>query len=173
MATQQNLIILNGPAGVGKTTIGRALAATAANGVCIHGDDLSHFIVSRDSRVQGSLGYKNAATVAANFLDGGYELVIVEYVFEEPRHVQRFLDWATADVPRHLFTLWAPLETVLERERHRPNRAPLGDRVEQCHNTMQRHLADLGYIIHNDRDTPATVVSEISSAIAEGYGLVL
>ena len=44
---QQRVVIVNGPAGVGKTTIGRLLAARAANGVCIHGDALADFIVTR------------------------------------------------------------------------------------------------------------------------------
>ena len=89
----QQIVILNGPAGVGKTTIGRELAATIQNGVCIHGDDLRNFIVSHQSdSVESGLGYKNAATVALNFITGGYELVVVDYVFEHPRHVERFMN---------------------------------------------------------------------------------
>jgi len=42
----QRVVILNGPPGVGKTTIGRLLAARAANGACIGGDALAGFIVT-------------------------------------------------------------------------------------------------------------------------------
>ncbi|HRW05048.1 MAG TPA: AAA family ATPase, partial [Caldilineaceae bacterium] len=113
------IILLNGPAGVGKTTVGRALAATAANGVCIHGDDLKHFIVTQQpGQVAAGLAYQNAASVARNFAGGGYELIVVEFVFEHPRHVARFCTaLATDSIPIHLFTLWAPLELVLQRER--------------------------------------------------------
>jgi predicted ABC-type ATPase len=94
--------MVNGPAGVGKTTIGRLLAARAANGVCIHGDALADFIVTRvDGSVRQGLGCVNGATIAANYVRAGYDLVGFEYVFEHPRHVQRFLAltavgvWAT------------------------------------------------------------------------------
>jgi predicted ABC-type ATPase len=46
--TRQRVVINNGPSGVGKTTIGRLLAARVTNGVCIHGDALAGFIVARD-----------------------------------------------------------------------------------------------------------------------------
>jgi hypothetical protein len=35
------VVVVNGPAGVGKTTVGRLLAARARNGVCIEGDAAS------------------------------------------------------------------------------------------------------------------------------------
>ena len=40
--TEPHVVILNGPAGVGKTTVGRARAALVPNGACIHGDELPY-----------------------------------------------------------------------------------------------------------------------------------
>ncbi len=66
------VILLNGPPGGGKTTVGRALASLFPNGACIHGDCLKHFVVSRvDGAVRGGLGYINGAAVAANFIEAG------------------------------------------------------------------------------------------------------
>lgn len=71
-AATQRVVLLNGPAGVGKTTAGRRLAATARNGTCVHGDDLKHFVVSRDpDTVQGGLSYVGGAALADVFLDAG------------------------------------------------------------------------------------------------------
>ena len=100
----QRVVILNGPPGVGKTTIGRLLAARAANGACIGGDALAGFIVTR---VAGSVdqgpGYVNGATIAANYLRAGYDLVVFEYSFEHPRHVHRFLEAYDEAAPVSLF----------------------------------------------------------------------
>jgi MoxR-like ATPase len=48
MIAGRDVVLLNGPAGVGKTTVGRRLAASARNGVCVHGDDLRRFVVTRE-----------------------------------------------------------------------------------------------------------------------------
>jgi predicted ABC-type ATPase len=145
-------VIVNGPAGVGKTTVGRLLAARAANGACISGDALANFIVTRaDGAVATGLGYENGAVIAANFIRAGYGLVVFEYCFESPATVRRFLDAYEATAPVSLFTLWAPLGVVAERERCRVGRPPLGDRVTACYRSMESNLADLGHVVDNLR----------------------
>jgi predicted ABC-type ATPase len=145
---RQRVVILNGPAGVGKSTVGRLLAGRVANGVCIEGDALAGFVVNRSpGSVQQGLGYENGATIAANYIRGGYDLVVFEYCFEERRHVERFLDAYTAPAPVFLFTLWAPLAVVEERERARAGRSRLGERVAACHRAMEQRLDELGDVI--------------------------
>lgn len=158
-----SVVLLNGPAGVGKTTVGRSRAGLAANGACIHGDALAGFIVSRvEGGVESGLGYTNGATLAANFV-AGYDLVVFEYVFERRAHVERFVAsfHPPAALPVHLFTLWAPLATVIAREQARPDRRPLGDRVERCYRTLEAALPELGHRIDNGVASPADVARAI------------
>ena len=93
------------------------------------------------------LGYENGATIAANFVRAGDDLVVFEYCFEERRHVQRFLDAYAAPAPVFLFTLWAPLAVVEARERARNGRSPLGERVAACHRAMAARLDELGEVV--------------------------
>lgn len=170
---QQRVVIVNGPAGVGKTTIGRLLAARAANGVCIHGDALADFIVTRVAgSVEQGLAYVNGATLAANYLRAGYDLVVFEYCFEHPRHVQRFLDAYNAAAPVSLFTLWAPLELVQERERARDGPRRLGDRVEACYRSMHANLDGLGRVLDN-LDAPERIAETLDGLSLSGGGLCL
>ena len=158
--TAGRVVILNGPAGVGKTTVGRLLAARARNGVCIEGDALAGFIVTRDlAAVRTGMGYENGATLAANFVRAGYDLVVFEYCFEQPAHLSRFLDAYDGPAPVSVFTLWAPLAVVQARETSRAGRDPLGDRVAACHRTMERHLAGLGEVVA--ADAPAAEIAEL------------
>ena len=165
-AVHQRVVIVNGPAGVGKTTVGRLLAARVANGVCIHGDALAEFVVTRvDGAVETGLGDANGATIAANYVRAGYELVVFDYCFESHAHVRRFLDVYDAPAPVTLFTLWAPLGVVAEREQGRVGRPPLGERVEECYRTMESNLADLGRVVENagPPDEVAAVLDELSA----------
>ena len=165
------VVLLNGPAGVGKTTVGRALASLAPNGACIHGDCLKRFIVSRtDGAVRGGLGYINGASVAANCVDAGYDLGVFEYVFERPSHVDRFRASFHAPAPVHLFTLWAPLSIVVERERGRPDRERLGDRVVACYRAIEGRLDQLGHRVDTVDRSPGEVAEEIYRLCGEGLG---
>ena len=167
-ASSQRMVVLNGPAGVGKTTVGRLLAGRAENGVCIHGDSLADFIVSRvPGAVEQGLGYANGALLAASYIRAGYELVVFEYCFEHPRHVGRFLDAYAGWAPVSVFTLWAPLEVIEERERTRTGRRRLEGRVEECYRSMEANLTELGQTIQTD-GPPEQVAERIDAITASG-----
>ena len=164
-------MILNGPAGIGKTTTARALATVAENGAAIHGDDLRDFIVTRrDGSVRQGLGYRNGASVAANFIEGGYDLVVFEYVFETASGLEDFRDAYDASAPVHVFTLWAPLDVVIAREDGRPGRRPLGSRVETCYRTMESNLDTLGSLVHTVGQPVDGVVAELVERCTRGEG---
>jgi len=157
----QQVIILNGPAGVGKTSVGKLLAQKSENSVCISGDALKDFIVRKTDTVKGRLGYKNGASLIYNFLNAGYELVIFEYVFPSKKQIEYFLEELKVDVPVFLYTLWAPLEVVKEREARRIERASLGEQVIKCHEELASNLNGLGQIIHTDQLAIEDVVENI------------
>jgi chloramphenicol 3-O-phosphotransferase len=163
----QRIVLLNGPAGVGKTTLGRRLAATVCNGVCIHGDDLKHFVVAREpGAVQQGLSYVGGAALADVFLDAGYDLVVFEFIFTRSVHVERFRRALRSDAPVHLLTLWAPLATIADREAARPNRERLGDRAVECWNELATRLGELGTVI-DARGTEEQVLA-LATRIVEG-----
>lgn len=178
---QPQVIILNGPAGVGKSTVGRALAALAPNGVCIHGDDLRAFIVTRQPGVTASgTTYTIGATVAAGYLAAGYERVVFEFVFEQPQFVTRFRDAFAATgaaAPVSLYTLWASLDVTMEREATRTYRdrigGTLGERVAECHRTMAAHLDEfdrIGGVVADDGQTADETARRIHELHAAGEG---
>lgn|GEM_PF-3136343 len=171
-AAARRVVLLNGPAGVGKTTTGRQLAATARNGVCVHGDDLKRFVVSRNPEtVQGGLSYVGGAALADVFLDAGYDLVVFEFVFARRRHVERFLRALRSPVPVHLLTLWAPLAAVAAREAARPDRERLGARVGECWHELAAHLDELGVRIDAARPV-SEVVDAARAALEDGRALL-
>jgi chloramphenicol 3-O-phosphotransferase len=172
VAQNRKVVLLNGPAGVGKTTVGRLLATTAGNGACVHGDDLKRFVVAREpGTVRQGLSYVGGAALADVFLDAGYDLVVFDFIFTRRRHVERFLRALRSDVPVHLLTLWAPLATVAAREAARPNRERLGDRVAGCWREMQANLAELGVVV-DASGTVDEIVATVRRCVDDGAPLV-
>jgi chloramphenicol 3-O-phosphotransferase len=167
-AAGDRVVLLNGPAGVGKTTLGRRLAATARNGVCIHGDDLKRFVVAREAgTVEQGLSYVGGAALADVFLDAGYDLVVVEFIFARREHVERFRRALRSDVAVDLVTLWAPLATVAEREVARPNRDRLDGRLAECWHELAAHLGELGAVI-DARGSVEQVLAVATRRIEDG-----
>lgn len=144
----RQVILVNGPAGVGKTTVSRRLREVIASSVVIHGDDLRSF-APEDARSFLGPGstYRVGAALTRAYLESGAGTVVFEYIFQTSSHLELFRKHLTDSVPVHLFTLWAPLSVVLSREAARPGRARLGLRTRECFQQLEQNLADLGVII--------------------------
>jgi chloramphenicol 3-O-phosphotransferase len=170
---EPRIIIINGPAGVGKTTVSRILAKNGNNSACIHGDDFSGYIVNRDlKKVATGLGYKNGATVTNNFIHGGYDLVVYDYIFEDQTHIPKFIRSLTVDCDVHFFTLWAPKEIIIDREAKRLGRDRLGIRVRECYNIMEKSLEQLGFIINTSDNYPEEIADIIWANVLTKRGIV-
>jgi adenylylsulfate kinase-like enzyme len=164
------VLLVNGPAGVGKTTTSTLLARSAVSGACIHGDDLRNFIVRSTPDVMGRMTYRNGGSVAANFIRAGYELVVFEYIFPNADAFVTFAETFDADAHVHAFTLWAPLHVVRRRELSRSGREALGDRVIDCYRELEANLARLGTIVDTDGVTPEHLVQRILESSERGEG---
>jgi len=160
--TLPHILLLNGPAGVGKTSVSEELVSLSPASVCIHGDTLRSFTTC-DARefLGGGSTYRAAAALSTAYLDMGARRVIFEYIFENPAHVETFKRAAKLGVPIHLVTLWAPFSVVQARESHRRDREHLGPRVEACYRTMEMHLDQLGIIVRTANLSPLQVAASI------------
>jgi predicted kinase len=161
------VLIINGPPGVGKTTVSRILAHQLPGTVCIRGDELRAF-APKDARqhLGGGSTFRAAAVLAKTYLAMGAARIVVDYVFLRRSHVAYFRDaFGSPETPLHMFTLWAPLDVVQSRERRRVARSPLGDAVEECRNEIERNQAILGDFIDTTAADPHEVARMISASM--------
>lgn len=161
------IVVLNGPAGVGKSTVSRALTAQTSTAVWVQGDALRGFAAARtDEAVPRELTCRTAGTLAANLVAAGHELVVFDFIFHHDADVRRFLDGCSASVPVHFFTLWASLESVIQRERGRPVEDRWGERVEACYYAIESVLGSWGQVIDTDGLSAEAVAWEVHDLCA-------
>jgi hypothetical protein len=116
VSPKARVVIVSGPAAVGKSTVSRLLTQSAANSACISGQALLDFVVHRENAdPDRSLQYLSLAHLTDLHLEAGYELVVIDYQFDSTEHIWQFLDEYKGQAPVHLFTLWAPMQMCFER----------------------------------------------------------
>jgi predicted kinase len=169
----REVIVLNGPAGVGKSTVSQHLRELVPGTVAISGDALRSFVPgnARDFLGGGST-YRAAAALTNAYLGMAAPRIVFDYVFSHPAHLDYYCKaLGRTDVHLYLFTLWAPLEVVVARELARPGRRRLGSAVvHECHAEIAENLKQLGHVIENvDRDA-RDVACTIHDLVMAGTG---
>ncbi|NHN55687.1 AAA family ATPase [Calidifontibacter sp. DB0510] len=163
------LFVISGAQGVGKTTIGRALAEALTKAVFIDGDDIGNLVVSgkvtmtepptNDGLEQLFLRYAGALTLAEVYRFAGFDAVIADNVFGA--HLEHFLDLAQPS-PVHFVMLRASIETIYGRSTRRGGGGAYRDgfTVEQCWEDVEASPR-VGLWLDVDNQSVAHTVTQI------------
>lgn len=163
------LLILNGPPGVGKSTVAACLRGLVPGTVLIDGDALRKFTPENAREcLGGGSTYRAAAALAGAYVAMGAPRVVFDYVFLNRRHVAYFTGSLREGLHPQIFTLWAPLDVVAARESVRPNRARLGGAVSECHAEIAANLGDLGHVVDAQGSDPLRIAWHVHELVQSG-----
>jgi len=168
---RRKIIIINGPSGVGKSTVSHIFSRDIRKGVHIDVDILRHLVANhRLTHDQVRLAYRNAAALANNFLAAGYT-VIVDGVFPKGEDLvafRRALRRPGAAV--YVYTLSGKLPVLQQREAMKMGSDSFRDRVTRLHKTMSAEAKRLGVIIDTTDLGIMETVARIKQLLARGVG---
>ena len=122
----QFLVVLRGPAGVGKTTLAKSVQAAANQRIATIDTDLFNWEIV-PGEPDKALVYRNLSMLAENYLRCRYSVIISGLILssEEAGAMQKLRRFAASRGVIFLdFYCWASREVVVQRNRARDKRVP-------------------------------------------------
>ncbi len=169
------LLVLSGPPGAGKSTVGRLVAERFDPSICLMSDQLYTTIVNGfvlqwepDSQHQNEVIVRAALSSAARMAEGGYATVLEGVVGPWFAEIIRE-ETATLSVPTIYVVLRPDLATCLERA---VTRAPLDPSTPPLRNSgpirsLWQQFADLGPFEDAAIDTTNQTALDTATAVCE------
>ena len=171
--TSRKIIIINGPSGVGKSTVSHILSRSVKKGVHIDVDILRHLVAEhRLTRGQIDLAYRNAAALTDNFLEAGY-MVIVDGVFPTGKDLGIFCRaLKTRNAAVYGYTLSGDVQVLQQREEMKTGSGKLRQHVRKLHNSMHADAGNLGVFVDTTDMGIMETVGHMRKLLARGIGRI-
>lgn len=177
------VIILSGPPGAGKSSVAEALCERFDRMIHVEVDELRHWVKAgyrhpwtgdRQAAEQLELAVRNASAIARESVALQYAVVITDVVWPEAAaHYRDAL--APLGTGVHLVTLLPSLEVALARDAVRER--SIADRVRVVHAALAEHVragALPGAVLDNSDDPDAHVTADrVQDLVARGAALLL
>ncbi|MTI44072.1 AAA domain-containing protein [Roseibium hamelinense] len=160
------VLVINGPSGVGKSTVTHRLSIRLGNSVHISGDIVRSFTPENASAFLGhGSTYQAAGRLATTYLELGAKFVLFDYVFQNKRQTDLLVSTLPANADVNFFTLWAPWEAVRAREVKRGRNVLPEQVAAERYRQIENALPVLGTCIDNTSSLEQTV-EDILSLVA-------
>ena len=157
------LYVITGPAGVGKSTISRKIAEASAKSALIEGDDLYGQIVGGyvDPWKEGNhleTFWKLSVSSIRVYLEAGFDVVFNYIVSPDQLDL---LKTEFKDYKIRFTVLLVDVETILERDKRRPEEYQMKERCIELLNEFKEHNYSSKYILDTSELTVEDTVQRV------------
>lgn len=161
------IIILTGPAGVGKSTTAQIMAEKLEKSAYISGDTVSHMSISGrekpwESKNANNLVWSNIKDLTRNFLNYGCDVVIDWIIFWDDlkEHISEFIE---NGIEVRYAVLWADEKIHIERDKQRVEDSQMGERVMVHRHEFKESNAPEEHFIDNTYSDMSSVIEKIQN----------
>ncbi len=160
------LYIITGPAGVGKSTIARIIAENREKSALIEGDDIYSFVKGGyvSPWLDGNhldVFWENSIDIIKNFIDRGFD-VVFNYIIGSDKI--EYLKGQFENVKIKFIVLMVDEETIIKRDKERPLDCQMGERSIILLNDFKNDSYDDAYILDTSNLSIEDTVNEIENS---------
>ena len=161
----QKLYIITGPAGVGKSTISRALAEKLDKSVLIEGDEIYAHVIGGYASAwkEGNhleVFWKVCIDMIKRYLEYGYD-VVFNYIIN-PKDVKNIQE-AVKDVETKFVVLLTDEETLLKRDAERPEDCQMKERCLVLLNSFKNKGYEEKYVLETTKSSVEEAVESVEN----------
>uniref|UniRef100_UPI00006836D1 BH3686 n=1 Tax=Halalkalibacterium halodurans (strain ATCC BAA-125 / DSM 18197 / FERM 7344 / JCM 9153 / C-125) TaxID=272558 RepID=UPI00006836D1 len=159
----KKLYIITGPAGVGKSTTCKRLAAQLDNSAYIEGDIINHMVVGGyrppwESDELLALTWKNITDLTVNFLLAQNDVVLDYIAFpDEAEALAQTVQAKVDDVEIRFIILWTNREELLRRDALRKKDEQMGERCLELVEEFESKGIDERYFYNTSHLQPTNL----------------
>ncbi len=142
------IVIINGPPGIGKTTIAYKLGKKLKKASVIEVDRFKYFTVDKRKTTESIDLADEQVFAMVRALRESKRNIILEFVYDAPKYFQTIVRQCKAiDKQVYAFRLRGHIEANIHRDSRRPKDIRLGSKVRLIHERMDKLGDTVGYTV--------------------------
>jgi adenylate kinase family enzyme len=166
------IIIINGPPGIGKTTIANKLSKKLGKSIVIEVDRIKYFAIDKRKASEAiDIGDQQVfAMVGA--LKSSKENIIIDYVYETPKYFDAVVkQFRTIDRTVFAYRLRCTLSDNLKRDKRRTKEVRFGPKIKEIATRLDDRGDTVGYTVESTGLSVEKTAEKIFLLIGAEIGL--
>jgi adenylate kinase family enzyme len=167
------IIIINGPPGIGKTTIAQKLSKKLKKSVVIEVDRIKYFAVDKRKTTEAIDIGDQHVFMMVGALRSSKENIIIDFVYETPKYFEAVVKQLRGiDRNVYAYRLRCTLADNLKRDKRRTKEVRLGPRINEIFGRLDERGDSVGYTVETTGLSVEKTAEKIFLLISAEIGMV-